>query len=63
MTQAMQQIDAGPQKGLTLCAEEGAYGLELMNTLPGPLQQRARIYKEMYTDEMPPGRWNPYDQV
>ncbi|KAJ5368565.1 uncharacterized protein N7496_008325 [Penicillium cataractarum] len=56
------QIDAGPQKGLTLCAEEGAYGLELMNTLPEQLQQRAQIYKEMYTDDMPPGRWNPYDQ-
>lgn len=49
--------------GLTLCIDEGTYGLHLMQTLPAALQQKAQIYTEMYTDEMPPGRWNPYDQV
>lgn len=59
----MQEIDEGPHKGLTLCADEGIYGLKLMQTLPQNLQQNAQIYSEMYSDKMPPGRWNPYDQV
>ncbi|KAJ5783023.1 hypothetical protein N7457_004797 [Penicillium paradoxum] len=56
------QIDAGQRKGLTLCVEEGTYGLQLMQTLPTFLQQKAQIYTEMFTEKMPPGRWNPYDQ-
>ncbi|KAJ5686967.1 hypothetical protein N7536_009586 [Penicillium majusculum] len=56
------EIDEGPHKGLTLCADEGIYGLKLMQTLPQNLQQNAQIYSEMYSDKMPPGRWNPYDQ-
>ncbi|KAJ5513827.1 hypothetical protein N7463_003379 [Penicillium fimorum] len=56
------QIDAGPRKGLSLCVDEETYGLKLMQSLPKSLQQKAQIYTEMYTDKMPPGRWNPYDQ-
>ncbi|PWY84383.1 hypothetical protein BO83DRAFT_303627 [Aspergillus eucalypticola CBS 122712] len=56
------EIDAGPQTGLTVCVDEGTYALQLMQTLPDQLKQKAQIYSELYSEKMPPGRWNPYDQ-
>ncbi|KAF9890642.1 hypothetical protein FE257_005773 [Aspergillus nanangensis] len=56
------EIDAGPLKGLTVCTDEGSYALQLMQTLPDQLKRKAQIYTEMYSEKMPPDRWNPYDQ-
>ncbi|KAF4773411.1 hypothetical protein HER10_EVM0000103 [Colletotrichum scovillei] len=55
-------IDEGLDKGLTLCANEGQLGLQLMQSLPPMLQQKAQIYPTMKDPAMPEGRWNPADQ-
>ncbi|KAK1531230.1 hypothetical protein CPAR01_10879, partial [Colletotrichum paranaense] len=55
-------IDEGLDKGLTLCANEGQLGLQLMQSLPPILQQKAQIYPTMKDPAMPEGRWNPADQ-
>ncbi|KAK1641025.1 hypothetical protein BDP81DRAFT_457948 [Colletotrichum phormii] len=55
-------IDEGPDKGLTLCANEGQLGLQLMQSLPPKLQQAAQIYPTMKDPAMQEGRWNRADQ-
>lgn len=55
-------IDEGLDKGLTLCANEGQLGLQLMQSLPPKLQQKAQVYPTMKDPAMPEGRWNPADQ-
>ncbi|KAK7448979.1 hypothetical protein Landi51_06059 [Colletotrichum acutatum] len=55
-------IDEGLDKGLTLCANEGQLGLQLMQSLPPELQRKAQIYPTMKDPAMPEGRWNPADQ-
>jgi len=55
-------IDCGPDAGLALFLDEERIGLELMRTLPGPLQRQAQVYKLMHDPAMPEGRWHPADQ-
>ncbi|KAK6844156.1 hypothetical protein PG995_014266 [Apiospora arundinis] len=47
---------ADPHAGTRILHEEERLGLELMQSLPGPLQARAQ------TPPCPPGRWNHDDQ-
>ncbi|KAF9875487.1 hypothetical protein CkaCkLH20_06868 [Colletotrichum karsti] len=55
-------IDSGPDKGLTLCANESLLGLLLMRSLSVSMQQKAQVYARMRDPAMPEGRWNPADQ-
>ncbi|KAI1437649.1 hypothetical protein GGR50DRAFT_692164 [Xylaria sp. CBS 124048] len=55
-------IDAGPHQGTRILHLEERLGLQLMQSLPGPLQARARTYPLMKDPAMPPGRWNHDDQ-
>lgn len=56
------EVDEGPMAGLKLFQDEEMIGLELMRSLPLPLQRWARVYEEMEDPAMPPRRWHPADQ-
>lgn len=56
------EVDEGPRAGLKLFQDEERIGLELMRSLSGPLQNRARIYEQMVDPAMPPGRLHPADE-
>ena len=56
-------IDHGPDQGIELCADEGWFGLKLMQSLPPHMQRVAQIYPQMTDPAMPEDRWNPADQV
>lgn len=58
-----QIIDDGPDKGITLCAEESELGLRLMESLSPAMQKKAQLYSGLHNSAMPEGRWNPADQV
>ncbi|EQB53650.1 hypothetical protein CGLO_06609 [Colletotrichum gloeosporioides Cg-14] len=55
-------IDDGPDKGITLCAEESELGLRLMQSLSPAMQKKAQLYSGLHDSAMPEGRWNPADQ-
>ncbi|KAL4806518.1 hypothetical protein BDV18DRAFT_152034 [Aspergillus unguis] len=55
-------IDAGPDAGVRILDEAGDLPLKVMQGLPGEMQQKAQIYKNLQ-EGMPEGRWNPADQV
>ncbi|KAI8202206.1 hypothetical protein K4K52_006642 [Colletotrichum sp. SAR 10_76] len=56
-------IDEGPDKGLTLCANESQLGLRLMQSLSPEIQQKAQVYSKMHDPAMSEDRWHPADQV
>ena len=56
------RIDEGPHAGLRLFRAEEMQGLELMQTLPTELQEKATLSKGMTGEFLPPGRWNPFDE-
>ncbi|CRG86182.1 hypothetical protein PISL3812_03185 [Talaromyces islandicus] len=56
------EIDTGPHKGTRILQVEEALGLQLMQSLPTDVQQKAQIYKQMVDPEMPAGRINKDDQ-
>jgi hypothetical protein len=56
------EIDEGPYKGTRILTREEELGLQLMQSLPDELQQKAQIYKLLHDPVMPPGRWNRDDQ-
>lgn len=58
-----QIIDEGPDKGLTLCANESQLGLRLMQSLSPEIQQKAQVYSKMHDPAMSEDRWHPADQV
>ncbi|KAF5528354.1 hypothetical protein CGCA056_v001327 [Colletotrichum aenigma] len=55
-------IDEGPDKGLTLCANESQLGLRLMQSLSPEIQQKAQVYSKMHDPAMSEDRWHPADQ-
>ena len=54
--------DVGPFAGMCLFQDEENFGLQLMQSLPPALQQKAVIYKQLVDPAMPEGRWHPMDQ-
>jgi hypothetical protein len=56
------EIDGGPHAGTRIMQTEEALGLQLMQSLSGELQSKARVYAQMNDPAMPPGRWNRDDQ-
>ncbi|PLB41808.1 DUF3500 domain-containing protein [Aspergillus candidus] len=56
------EIDSGPHAGTRILQVEESLGLQLMQSLSPPLQEDARVYKQMHDPAMPPGRWNRDDQ-
>ncbi|KAF3386590.1 hypothetical protein F1880_000333 [Penicillium rolfsii] len=56
------EIDAGPYAGTRIMQVEEKLGLQLMQSLSGELQSRARVFAEMKDPAMPIGRWNKDDQ-
>ena len=55
-------IDRGDGHPFSLFTEEERLGLELMQSLPADMQERATIYKLMEDPAMPPERFNFADQ-
>ncbi|KFZ08635.1 hypothetical protein V501_05871 [Pseudogymnoascus sp. VKM F-4519 (FW-2642)] len=61
-------IDAGPFAGTEILHDEGNLGLELMQSLPGPSQEKAQIFKllrdpaMLQSGDLAKDRWNPDDQ-
>ncbi|KAL0934862.1 uncharacterized protein CTRU02_209453 [Colletotrichum truncatum] len=55
-------IDDGPYKGTRILETEERLGLQLMQSLPANLQERAQTYKLLKDPAMPKGRWNHDDQ-
>ncbi|TID06869.1 hypothetical protein CH35J_001037 [Colletotrichum higginsianum] len=55
-------IDEGPHKGTRILETEERLGLQLMQSLPEDLQQKAQTYKLLKDPAMPKGRWNHDDQ-
>ncbi|KAH0433364.1 hypothetical protein CcaCcLH18_05893 [Colletotrichum camelliae] len=55
-------IDDGPDRGITLSAEESELGLRLMQSLSPEMQKKAQLYSGLHDSAMPEGRWNPADQ-
>lgn len=49
-------IDTGPFAGLTIFDDEEHLGLDLMRSLPEPLQRKAQLYGKKRDPTMPPGR-------
>lgn len=49
-------IDAGPLKGVSVFDEQEQAGLDLMRSLPAPLQSRAQLFARKRDPAMPPGR-------
>ena len=56
------EIDSGPHAGTRILQAEESLGLQLMQSLSPPLQEHARVYKQMHDPAMPPGCWNRDDQ-
>ncbi|KAJ5820005.1 hypothetical protein N7474_005596 [Penicillium riverlandense] len=56
------EIDDGPHAGTRIMQMEEKLGLQLMQSLSGELQSKARVYAQMNDPAMPPGRWNRDDQ-
>lgn len=56
------EIDSGPYKGTRILQVEETLGIQLMQSLPSEVQQKAQTYKQMNDPEMPPGRLNKDDQ-
>ncbi|KAI9698117.1 MAG: hypothetical protein M1820_007625 [Bogoriella megaspora] len=58
------EIDDGPDKGMTVLNKEEAAGLKLMKSLSPEQQKKATLQGEINDIDgstMPPGRWNPAD--
>ncbi|MEF2070710.1 DUF3500 domain-containing protein [Consotaella aegiceratis] len=55
-------IDRGDGNAFTLFTEEERLGLELMQSLPEEMRERATVYKRMEDPAMPPERFNFADQ-
>ncbi|KIX03158.1 uncharacterized protein Z518_06709 [Rhinocladiella mackenziei CBS 650.93] len=55
-------IDQGPYQGTRILQDEERLGLQLMQSLPKPLQAKAQTYKQLRDPRMPHGRWNHDDQ-
>ena len=56
------EIDDGPDAGVTILKIEERLALQLMQSLPKEAQNKAQIYREMKDPSMPLGRWNHDDQ-
>jgi Protein of unknown function (DUF3500) len=56
------EIDSGPHKGTRILQVEETLGIQLMQSLPSEVQQKAQTYKQMIDPEMPLGRINKDDQ-
>ncbi|KAJ3337095.1 hypothetical protein HDU93_001668 [Gonapodya sp. JEL0774] len=55
-------IDEGPHKGLRLFEFQEIAPLKLMQSLSPELQEKATLFKSMDGKDLPPGRWNPFDE-
>ncbi|KAF9876834.1 hypothetical protein CkaCkLH20_05680 [Colletotrichum karsti] len=55
-------IDDGPYKGTRILETEERLGLQLMQSLPANVQEKAQTYKLLKDPAMPKGRWNHDDQ-
>jgi len=56
------EIDSGPYSGTRILNVEDKLGLQLMQSLPSEVQEKAQIFKKLKDPAMPPGRWNRDDQ-
>ncbi|QGA12692.1 hypothetical protein EYB26_000336 [Talaromyces marneffei] len=56
------EIDSGPYKGTRILQVEETLGIQLMQSLPSEVRQKAQTYKKMNDPEMPLGRTNKDDQ-
>lgn len=56
------RIDEGPHAGLRLFRDEELGSLELMQSLPSELQEKATLSKGMDGKSLAPDRWNPFDE-
>jgi hypothetical protein len=56
------RIDEGPHAGLRLFSHEEVEGLNIMRSQPSELQGKAQLSKGMGGDDLPEGRWNPFDE-
>jgi hypothetical protein len=56
------QIDEGPHAGTRLFKEEELLPLQLMNSLTPELRERVLLSKGMAAEDLPDGRWNPFDE-
>lgn len=56
------RIDEGPHKGLRLFSHEEIEALNLMRELSPENQAQAQLSKGMGGDDLPEGRWNPFDE-
>lgn len=56
------RIDEGPHEGLRLFEKEEWGALRLMQGLPEWLQERASLSTGMGGEDLPEGRWNPFDE-
>ncbi|KAJ0415087.1 hypothetical protein BJY00DRAFT_305139 [Aspergillus carlsbadensis] len=59
-------IDTGPDTNISVLDSANAavdLPLRIMRSLPPHLQRAARVYEKLHDEHMPPGRWNPADQV
>lgn len=51
-----------PYAGTRILQEEDCLGLQLMQSLPPPMQAKAQVFKLLHDPAMPHGRWNHDDQ-
>jgi hypothetical protein len=56
------RIDEGPHEGLRLFQDEEMLSLNLMQSLPSDLQEKATLSKGMDGESLPEDRWNPFDE-
>lgn len=56
------EIDDGPHAGIATLTDRIDLGRALMAALPGELQERATVYRQMVDPAMPPGRVHPGDE-
>jgi hypothetical protein len=56
------EIDTGPFAGTRLFVDEERLGLQLMQSLPADIRERAVTYRELRDPLMPEGRFHPADQ-
>ena len=56
------RIDEGPHAGLRLFQTEEMESLNLMQSLPKELQEKATLSKGMDGKSLAADRWNPFDE-
>ena len=57
------EVDEGPRAGLRLLTAEEEIGLTVINALSGPQRDRAILYDDPYSPEVPEGRVHPADHL